>query len=165
MSKFKAGDKVIKISDETDCIKIGDIVTVKRYKESTKSLWFEESQGEYLSTTYRLYRPVKLSKDDLKDGDKIYMEKGSVDEFGEYNDHINPFYVCGELAVQFKINFPSTYIRLSELTDNLVTEMGQRISKIVRDKDVLFQREDEVKEVTLKLTQAQIDSLKEQGVI
>jgi hypothetical protein len=30
---------------------------------------------------------------------------------------------------------------------------------------LVFQREDEAKEVTLKLTQAQIDSLKEQGVI
>ena len=163
MTKFKAGDKVVKISNETNYIKIGDVLTVEYYDQSDDLLWFYEVEGNYSGFSYKLLK--NFGKDNLKDGDKIYMEKGSVDELGEYNDYSNPFYVCGELAVQFEINFPSTYIRLSELTDNLVTEMGQRISKIVREKEVLFQREDEVKEVTLKLTQAQIDSLKEQGVI
>ena len=90
-----------------------------------------------------------FTKDDLKDGDKIYMTEGSIHSGGEKNDTVSPFYVCGMLAVQFKINYPSVYIRLSGLTEGFVTDNGQKVAKIYREGTVLFEREPEVKEMTV----------------
>lgn len=97
----------------------------------------------------------QFTKNDLKNGDELYLSDCPDPEL--------PHYICGTSACQDR-NYSPRWGDLRNLKDDLTFTNGKKLLKVVRDGTVLFEREPELKEVTLKLTQEQIDSLKEQGI-
>jgi len=91
-----------------------------------------------------------FTKDDLKDGMRIYLEDGATTNFGTSISGVDAFYVCGDEAV---IHFPDggyVYMTLSDLSEDMKTPSGQRVMLITdRDDTVLFERKPEPKEMTV----------------
>ena len=91
-----------------------------------------------------------FTKDDLKDGMRIYLEDGATTNFGTSISGVDAFYVCGDEAV---LHFPDggyVYMTLSDLSEDMKTPSGQRVMLITdRDDTVLFEREPEPKEMTV----------------
>lgn len=108
-----------------------------------------------ITTQFRAYLDSKnpFTKADLKDGMKVEFRNGITS------------YVCGDLLIS---NPGFLCSQISYLNDDLSSKLIYTIDIIrVTDRDgaVVFHREPERKKVTIELTDEQIESLKQQGII
>lgn len=152
--QYKIGDKFEVVSGDYRCL----LVNLENNDGSANPFFLIGSNDRYCFFWSQLKPHHKpFTKSDLKDGMLCQRRDG-------FN-----FYVNGGYLVEAIGDSDPEFYSLKHINDDLTTAWipsNADIMRVIdRDGTVVFEREPEKKKVTIELTDEQIESLKQQGII
>ena len=159
--QYKIGDEFEVVCDKYHGFDVGEVIKLESLNSfDSPSFYGYCSDSDVYASQLVRWQEIKphrkpFTKSDLKDGMRVITENGDT------------HYVCGKIWVD-KEN-TQHHLASHDYDENLIERYKKGdypIAKILdRDGTVVFEREPEKRKITLELTDDQIESLKQQGII